>query len=84
MAELPGGPLQIVGTTHTVHLEMEPETGEGYWAVYAASAAATSGSEPLDEGQLRLHLDAQIEWSGKAGRLEMDQVAEALAMMVIS
>ncbi len=69
--------LQIVGTAHTVKLEMRPETGEGYWAVYA-------GSVMLDEGALRLGLDAQFEWSGKAGRLEMDAVAEALATLVLS
>ena len=71
------GQLQIVGAAHTVQLEMRPETGEGYWAMYA-------GSVMLDEGGFRLGLDAQFEWSGKPGRLEMDAVAEALATMVLA
>ena len=74
--------LQIVGAAHTVKLELQPATGEGYWAVH--EAGRSDASAPLDEGQFRLHLDAQFEWSGKPGRLEMDQVAEALAMMVMS
>ena len=69
--------LQIVAAAHTVTLEMRPETGEGYWAMYKQAAL-------LDEGTFRLHLDASFEWSGKPGRLEMDAVAEALATLVLS
>ncbi len=67
--------LQIVGVARTVTLELKPESGEGYWAVF-------SGSSLLDEGAFRLHLDAEFEWSGKPGRLAMDAVAEALATLV--
>ncbi len=69
--------FQMVAAAHTVTLEMRPETGEGYWAVYKQAVL-------LDEGAFRLHLDARFEWSGKPGLLEMDAVAEALATLVLS
>jgi hypothetical protein len=81
------GALQIAGLAHTVRLELEPDTGEGYWAVSKAPVSeAGSGAEPeiLDEGAFRLHLNAQFDWTGKPGPLEMDAVAEALATLVLS
>ncbi len=69
--------LQLVGTAHTAKLEIRPETGEGYWAVF-------TGAVMLDEGAFRLGLDALFEWSGKTGRLEMDAIAEALATLVLT
>ena len=75
MAETPDK-IQIVGSGNTVQLQLKPETGEGYWAVYGRSGL-------LDEGAFRLHLDAEFEWSGKPGRLGIDAVAEALVSLVM-
>ncbi len=71
------GELQIIGSARTVQLAFEPGTGEGYWAVF-------TGASMLDEGVFRLGLDSLLEWSGKAGRQEMDAVAEALVTLVLS
>ena len=79
--DLSHGKLQIVSTRHTVALELNTRTGEGYWAIFEQPE---TNSSVLDEGAFRLHLDGQMEWSGKPGRLEMDAVAEALATLVIS
>lgn len=76
LAECGPHSLQVVGATHTVKLELKPDSGEGYWAVFA-------GPNLLDEGAFRLHLDAEFEWSGKPGRLAIDAVAEALATLVV-
>ena len=84
--------LHLVGLTHTVQLEWKSETGEGYWVVHERPVeGATSLDENslgtagmLDEGAFRLHLDGEFDWSGKPGRLGMDAVAEALAMLVLS
>jgi hypothetical protein len=76
--------LQIAGLQHTIRLELRPETGEGYWAVSKAPISQTDDAEILDEGAFRLHLNAQFDWTGKPGPLEMDAVAEALATLVIS
>ncbi|RRA49646.1 hypothetical protein [Acidipila sp. EB88] len=84
--------LQIVAAEHTVNLALDPETGQGTWSVYPAVADTNERTAfdpdalaiPLDEGSFRMHLDARFEWSGKTGLLEMDQVAEALAMMAVS
>ncbi len=75
LAESGSHSLQIVGSTRTINLELKPDAGEGYWAVF-------SGPNLLDEGAFRLHLDAEFEWSGKPGRLPIDAVAEALATLV--
>ncbi len=89
------GRLQIIGAHRTIKLELQPASGEGYWAVYGTAAGreaavphkaagvfdVASEASLLDEGAFRLHLDAEFEWSGKAGRLPIDQVAEALAML---
>ena len=77
------GRVQLVGPVHTVELALEAATGEGYWVVHRAGTADSPEGTPLDEGNFRLHLDAQFEWSGKAGLLAMDQIAEALAMLVV-
>ena len=84
--------LHIIGLTHTVQLEWKPETGEGYWVIHEQpSTGATALDERtlgtagmLDEGAFRLHLDGEFDWSGKPGRLGMDAVAEALAVLVLS
>ena len=84
--------LHLVGLLHTVQLEWTPATGEGYWVVHQRPvdgavpfderSLGTAGM--LDEGAFRLHLDSEFSWSGKPGRLPMDAVAEALAMLVLS
>ncbi len=73
--------LQIVGTARSVQLELEPATGQGYWVIHGKPEAEDGLT--LNEGAFRLGLDAQFEWSGKPGRMEMDAVAEALAMLVL-
>ena len=87
LTETGSGALQIVGLVHTVRLEFRPDTGEGYWAVSTAPASGSSSNgeaEVLDDGAFRLHLNAQFDWTGKPGPLEMDSVAEALATLVLS
>ncbi len=78
---LPRSEVQVVGPRHTVTLQFQTHSGEGYWAI---AGQPETNSSVLDEGAFRLHLDGQMEWSGKPGRLEMDAVAEALATLVIS
>ncbi len=78
------GKLQIAGLRHTVRLELRPDTGEGHWTVTRAPISASGSSEVLDEGVFRFHLNAQFDWTGKPGPLEMDAVAEALATLVLS
>ena len=83
--------LHLVGLAHTVQLEWNPQTGEGYWVVHEQPAdraavldegsLGTAGM--LDEGAFRLGLDGEFDWSGKPGRLSMDAVAEALAALVL-
>jgi hypothetical protein len=81
------GAIQIAGLAHTVRLELRQDTGEGYWAVSKAPLTGLApGDEPeiLDEGAFHFHLNAQFDWTGKAGPLEMDAVAEALATLILS
>ena len=78
--DLPHSKLQIVSMRHTVSLEFNTHSGEGYWAIFGR---VETDEAMLDEGAFRLHLDGQMEWSGKPGQLEMDAVAEALAMLVL-
>lgn len=79
--------LHVLGAANTVRLALDFYSGEGYWAVFGSARArekSGGGNEiPLDEGQFRLGMDSLFEWSGKAGRLEMDAVAEALAMIAL-
>ncbi len=90
LAELSSSELQVIGPHHTVRLEWQAASGEGYWAVFRTPEPGGKGFEErhletagmLDEGAFRLHLDAEFEWSGKPGRLGMDAVAEALATQV--
>lgn len=85
LLEPDAGRLQIIGAARTVKLEFTAATGEGYWAIHGSMPAMgeSAGEGLLDEGAFRLHLDAEFDWSGKAGRLPMDQVAEALAMLAL-
>jgi hypothetical protein len=78
--DLPQSKLQIVSTRHTVSLECNTHSGEGYWAIFGR---VETEEAMLDEGAFRLHLDGRMEWSGKPGLLEMDALAEALAMLVL-
>jgi hypothetical protein len=78
------GALQIAGLHHTIRLELRLDTGEGYWGVSKAPVSEGQDAEILDEGAFRLHLNAQFDWTGKPGPLEMDAVAEALATLVLS
>lgn len=81
LAEPEADMLQIVGAGRSVRLELTAATGQGYWVIHGKPEA--EDGLPLSEGAFRLGLDAQFEWSGKPGRMEMDAVAEALAMLVL-
>ncbi len=73
--------LQIVGASRSVQLELTPATGQGYWVIHGKPEV--ENGLPLNEGAFRMGLDARFEWSGKPGHMEMDAVAEALAMLVL-
>ncbi len=72
--------LHLEGPRKTIKLDLQVRSGEGYWAIYDVKAADSL----LDEGAFRLALDGTFSWSGKAGSLEMDALAEALATLVLS
>jgi hypothetical protein len=74
--------LQIDGARKSMGLIFHPETGEGAWTVSQAPTGNEYGSP--EQGVFRLHLNAQFDWSGKPGPLEMDAVAEAIATLVLS
>ncbi len=74
------GQIQVVGASRSVALYFRAETGIGKWELHGGSEA---GETLIDEGVFRLHLNGELEWSGKAGLIPMDQVAEALAMLVV-
>jgi hypothetical protein len=85
------GTMSLLGVSNTVKLALHFETGEGYWAIFGGErtegllpdAVPPGGILPLDEGQFRLGLDGLFAWSGKQGQLEMDAIAEALAMIAL-
>ena len=74
--------LHLEGPRRTIKLDLQMRSGEGYWAIYDL-ARATNGESLLGGGACGLAMDGRFAWSDKAGALEMDALAEALATLVL-
>ena len=73
------GEVIVVTSTRYLVLEANLLDGNGYWSLYEG---APDPEAMLGDGIFRLTLDSLMEWTGIPGKVEMEQVAEALTTMI--
>ncbi len=76
----PEGEVIVVTPTRYMVLEANLADGNGYWSLYQE---APDPEAMLGDGIFRLSADSTMEWTGIAGRVEMERVAEALTAMIL-
>jgi hypothetical protein len=76
----PEGEVIVVTPARYLVLEANLADGNGYWALYDGSPDPEA---MLGDGIFRLSADSLMEWTGIPGKVEMEQVAEALTTMVL-
>jgi len=73
--------LELLGSNRTIRLQLSAGQAEGYWAMYASPAPEDDSL--LAEGAFRIGMDGMMDWTGLAGRQQMDAVAEALTTLIL-